>query len=1474
MTSDDEDQSQSGSSTSTTETTTMVATAPLPTRGGTISHLGIYVGGCALTIDYKLKKSMSYRSTFQLRTPKAIATAEKTIYDANSNSTNIKFNGNLEIPTGSVATGKELDKMEFLRTLRTMVSRFGFDTFFYVPLNGEMKFLVDDAHHFNIQEIIDEHNLRSCTTGAHKEYDDYERCDSFLSRLAVESLLSNALKAKIQIRYGHYEDFVDLPGQVYFMMVLDICNSSTDHDIEAATASFKNLGLSNYPGENIEEFTTEALRLIKIMQGSWALPRTLGSDLLHKVSGTSSQYFNRTVFNYLDKVRVMEDKVGETRDPTLLTKDPQYSTYGPIALCSLLQQEYASITKRPNGWPALASKIPQGNHSSDEQTKRPETRDDYSAAMAASQGGQREGGQREGGQREGSGSEQNAPPLGPPGWRFKAPNDANHKLTLQGKTFWWCRHCKCHRTQKVGMYNRTHSTSYHKGPKLGDTDKSGSGDKEKEKDPPKDDAPSKQVKFAIPEDSDHKANLSPVITAPVNLSDDDHVDSDPKGLYFNELAYHAELLNDEDGVWMAATDDPDDIDLSPPGPPTIVTSAVPVAFSNPRVQAAYEEDMGVGGWETPDDSESGESSLQDNYWWFCPNCSKHGTFNNSCSCGVGSFTISPLDMRKADYSDSSSASTYSFGTCMYCNDRGPVYTKCFECEDIFYPDDDSSKDSTLVEEEEMVDSLRTLQLDSSSIDKTKSSTSVYFPTHFEYFDALESLPLFDPLAIFMDCAYDESIPTSLASTSTGSVANYNPPSPLASAFTGSLDSFSDDDSLSPDFSLEPSDDDTLYVAVDTLTVTYISIFADFCLDYFLLGLLLLNQGLALVFHSTARTLVHTIRTIIAIPQMSSRVCLFASALMWDTLILYRHPPITTPTGTDTRRCLRKLRRSGCHPLLGYPRKWALLTGCLAMNGTLGMTHPGALAQHNVLQTYANMSRLQCLVDLNLTTISQYHQIRHKEYITGLPPLDFNDLSQFESPLPPYFEPTIVPEEPLMDQEELQISLDALEHIPPLDEDMHIFLDAFETSNALEEHATVSDFFDCSEPSPSTPFNDMAGLSDICANIFHVMGHDTPDDHSPSLANLPSPAAYNTATSLLGSVDLKPRNAHNQRPFPVIFDSGASLAISPCADDFVGPIQKLPTERRLGGMAAGMLIEGVGTVRWTFQSNGKFLVVNSRCYLVPDSRARLISPQRLFSKKQGISGKFIVEEDNSTLQFDGLPPLTIEYDSRSHLPTALAKNHSQIGSPIQANLAILTEENQNLTPSQKLLLEWHFRFGHKAMPAVQRIFQHIPFTGDRFKAAARCDCPKCATCEFAKGHRRPTKGNKQSTNPHTDGSLRSEAMRAGQAISVDHFESRLLGRTLTSYGKSAADHQYKGGCAFVDHMSSYLHIEHQLGFSSSETIRAKQNFEKLALDHGVIVATYHADNGTFKANEFVSHIRDHNQKISYCGVNAHHKKCSG
>jgi hypothetical protein len=76
--------------------------------------------------------------------------------------------------------------------------------------------------------------------------------------------------------------------------------------------------------------------------------------------------------------------------------------------------------------------------------------------------------------------------------------------------------------------------------------------------------------------------------------------------------------------------------------------------------------------------------------------------------------------------------------------------------------------------------------------------------------------------------------------------------------------------------------------------------------------------------------------------------------------------------------------------------------------------------------------------------------------------------------------------------------------------------------------------------------------------------------------------------------------------------------------------------------------------------------------------------------------------------------------------------------------------------------------------------------------------------------------------------------------------------------------------FVDHATGYMHVEHQVGFSAVETIRAKHAFESMSMAHGVIIESYLTDSGAFKAAAFVQHIRDHSQRIRYCGANAHHK----
>jgi hypothetical protein len=87
----------------------------------------------------------------------------------------------------------------------------------------------------------------------------------------------------------------------------------------------------------------------------------------------------------------------------------------------------------------------------------------------------------------------------------------------------------------------------------------------------------------------------------------------------------------------------------------------------------------------------------------------------------------------------------------------------------------------------------------------------------------------------------------------------------------------------------------------------------------------------------------------------------------------------------------------------------------------------------------------------------------------------------------------------------------------------------------------------------------------------------------------------------------------------------------------------------------------------------------------------------------------------------------------------------------------------------------------------------------------------------------------------------------------------MGRTFDSFGKATSG-KFKGGCLFVGHAYSYVHVEHQVGFSAVETIRAKQGYERLRMDNGVLVQDYLTDSGAFKANSFVAHINETHQKL--------------
>ena len=337
-------------------------------RGGTHPVLGTYLGVSDLDNEYRLMKKNSYKFTSQLRTVKQLSANETKLREERNSISTMKFDGKLELSDSSRST--EIDKEQFFQSVQENINFYGLQTFFFLPdTSNQMRNLVKNTHLFTMQDVSKEHNSRlveptvvndssgsetaASVLARHRVYDEFELYDMALSRLAIEALLTVRLREEVRTRFSHVLDFEDLPGNIYFMMILETCNISASMDVKGAEDDLNALALSSFPGENISAFATAALKFIKIMNSAYSLPLRTGSNILRKTTKTSSEYFNRTIFTHLDNAYRMEDKYA-LKDPALLKLDPLYSKYGPIGICGILQEEYSRLYKAKD-WPALSS---------------------------------------------------------------------------------------------------------------------------------------------------------------------------------------------------------------------------------------------------------------------------------------------------------------------------------------------------------------------------------------------------------------------------------------------------------------------------------------------------------------------------------------------------------------------------------------------------------------------------------------------------------------------------------------------------------------------------------------------------------------------------------------------------------------------------------------------------------------------------------------------------------------------------------------------------------------------------------------------------------------------------------------------------------------------------------------------------------------------------------------------------------------
>ena len=178
--------------------------------------------------------------------------------------------------------------------------------------------------------------------------------------------------------------------------------------------------------------------------------------------------------------------------------------------------------------------------------------------------------------------------------------------------------------------------------------------------------------------------------------------------------------------------------------------------------------------------------------------------------------------------------------------------------------------------------------------------------------------------------------------------------------------------------------------------------------------------------------------------------------------------------------------------------------------------------------------------------------------------------------------------------------------------------------------------------------------------------------------------------------------------------------------------------------------------------------------------------------------------------------------------------------------------------QSELMRWHHRLGHLSFANLKILAE----AGEIPKKLAKVKPPVCAGCLYGAMTKVNWRGKESAGNHDV-----FTATRPGQCVSVDQMISTQVGFIAQLKG-SLTKKRYKAATVFVDHFSRLKYVHLMSKMSSEETVAAKLAFERFAEQHGVRILHYHCDNGRFADNDFKAACEQAQQRITFCGVNAH------
>ena len=119
-------------------------------------------------------------------------------------------------------------------------------------------------------------------------------------------------------------------------------------------------------------------------------------------------------------------------------------------------------------------------------------------------------------------------------------------------------------------------------------------------------------------------------------------------------------------------------------------------------------------------------------------------------------------------------------------------------------------------------------------------------------------------------------------------------------------------------------------------------------------------------------------------------------------------------------------------------------------------------------------------------------------------------------------------------------------------------------------------------------------------------------------------------------------------------------------------------------------------------------------------------------------------------------------------------------------------------------------------------------------------PRCTACWLGGMVKKSIKGTTtRHTNPYI---LKVGKLERGQLVFSDQYVCSQPGKNYNHRGQEMRNQQFNGGTIFCDSATGFVYIQHQVGFTASETITAKLNFEREADHLGTKIKEYRTDNG--------------------------------